>query len=339
MAPACMMFSMVNGEGSGLAEIRAGVTSGEPLSQLLTRVVMLARQAGSEDLQSWASRELHGYVGQDTVPDYRHIAAVVMLALTDGAGRSAGRQQFSLSVFPLQVRDMIRERLDVGDAYLSQGVGEIEAMAAAGMAEHDLVPYWSPVIVQPLNQHLVIPGIRVDHVFWAVPNVAVQGVLSRIRATLAELVAELTALMPAGQEAPDKAIVDQAAQIVITGNRATISFTSLQAGDGGTNVIVAGADAAGPVIVAGAEGSATGSQIASGENATVTGSQAVSGAGSVVVGGQAVQLGRDASVAAGEQSVKEGWWARLRKRGVIATVAIIITGIGTVFIWIGWKPW
>ena len=72
---------------------------------------------------------------------------------------------------------MIRERLDVGDAYLSQGVGEIEAMAAAGMAEHDLVPYWSPVIVRPLNQHLVIPGVRVDHVFWAVPNVAVQGIL------------------------------------------------------------------------------------------------------------------------------------------------------------------
>jgi hypothetical protein len=143
-----------------------------------------------------------------------------------------------------------------------------------------------------------------------------------------------------------KAIVDQAARIVITGNRPTISFTSQQAGDGGTNVMVAGADAAGPVTVAGAEGSAAGSQTASGENATVTGSQAVRGAGSAVAGGQAVQAGRDvaaagrdASVAAaGEQSVMEGWWARLRKRGVIATVAIIITGIGTVFIWTGWKP-
>ena len=76
---------------------------------------------------------------------------------------------------------------------------------------------------------------------------AVQGVLSRIRATLAEL----TALMSAGQEAPDKAIVDQAAQIVITGNRPTISFTSQQAGDGGTNVMVADVDAAGPVTMAG----------------------------------------------------------------------------------------
>jgi hypothetical protein len=118
-----MVFCMVNDEGSVLAEIRAGVTSGEPLPPLLTRVVMLASQAGSENLQSWASRELHGYVGQDTVPDYRHIAAMVMVALTDGAGRSAGRQQFSLSVFPLQVREMGRQKLDVEDAYLSPGVG------------------------------------------------------------------------------------------------------------------------------------------------------------------------------------------------------------------------
>jgi hypothetical protein len=301
--------------------------------------VMLARQARSEELQSWASRELHGYVGQDTVPDYRHAAAVVMVALSDHAGRSAGRQQFSLSVFPPQIRDMIQKKLDVEDAYLSQGVGEIEAMAAAGIAEHDLVPYWSPVIVQPLNQHLVMPGIRVDYVFWVVPNVAVKGVLSRIRAKLAELIAELTFLTPPGQETPDKAIVDQATQILITGNRPTISFSSQQAGDGGTNVMVAGADAAGPVTVAGAKGSATGSQTASGENATVTGSHAVSGAGSTVAGGQAVQAGRDASTAAEEQSVKEGWWARLRNRGVIATAAIIVTGIGTVLIWTGWKPW
>jgi hypothetical protein len=120
------------------------------------------------------------------------------------------------------------------------------------MAERDLVPYWSPVIVQPLNQHLVMPGSRIDHVFWMAPNVAIQGVLSRIRATVTDLAAELSALMPAARMAPDKAMVDQTASIVITGNRRTISFTSQQAGDGGTNVMVAGMDAAGPVTVAGA---------------------------------------------------------------------------------------
>jgi hypothetical protein len=65
-----------------------------------------------------------------------------------------------------------------------------------------------------------------------VSNVAIHGVLSRICAALADLVAEL-ALIPAGQEAPDKAIVDQTAPIVINGNR-PISFASQQAGDGGT---------------------------------------------------------------------------------------------------------
>jgi hypothetical protein len=70
----------------------------------------------------------------------------------------------------------------------------------------------------------------------------------------------------------------------------------------------------------------------------VTSSQTARGENATVAGGQAVQAGRDASCA-GEQSVNEGLWARLRKRSVTTMVAIIITGIGTVFIWTNWKPW
>ena len=81
---------------------------------------------------------------------------------------------------------------------------------------------------------------------------------------------------------------------------------------------------------------------------------AVGGGGnSSVLGGQAVQAGRDA-VTAGqdaavlsgeEQPVKEGWWARLRKRGAVVAFATIIgalAGVAGVVIAImiaaGWKP-
>ena len=63
------------------------------------------------------------------------------LALADGAGRRAGRQRFSDSLLPEQLHEVIRAKVDMEDAYLSQGVGEVEAMSAAGTAEHDLVPY------------------------------------------------------------------------------------------------------------------------------------------------------------------------------------------------------
>jgi hypothetical protein len=101
--------------------------------------------------------------------------------------------------------------------------------------------------------------------------------------------------------------------------------------------------------VAGVHGSAIGSQTASGTNSSLVGSQTASGADSSVVGGTAVQAGHDV-VAAGQdatittatdQPVDEGWWARLRKRGVVVSLAIIITAMAAVVgiaISLGWKP-
>jgi hypothetical protein len=77
------------------------------------------------------------------------------------------------------------------------------------------------------------------------------------------------------------------------------------------------------------------------------------GANSSVAGGQVVQAGHDAVTAGqdaavpggGEQPVKEGWWALLRKRGAVVAFATIISalaGIAGVVIAImiaaGWKP-
>lgn len=59
-----------------------------------------------------------------------------------------------------------------------------------------------------------------------------------------------------------------------------------------------------------------------------------------------MQAGRDASVARAEdQAPEKGWWARLRERGVVVTIAIIIGAIATVIgtavaicVWAGWTP-
>jgi hypothetical protein len=77
------------------------------------------------------------------------------------------------------------------------------------------------------------------------------------------------------------------------------------------------------------------------------------GANSSVAGGQAVQAGRDAVTAGqhaagpggGEQPMKEGWWARLRKRGAVVAFATIISALAgvagvviAIMITAGWKP-
>jgi len=59
-----------------------------------------------------------------------------------------------------------------------------------------------------------------------VSNASILGLLVRIRTALAELVAELITLTPQDQEVPDKLAADQAVQFVITGDRATIHYSS-----------------------------------------------------------------------------------------------------------------
>jgi hypothetical protein len=66
----------------------------------------------------------------------------------------------------------------------------------------------------------------------------------------------------------------------------------------------------------------------------------------VQAGHDAAVTGQDATITGAEdQAVKEGWWARLRKRGAVVAFATIIGAIaavaGTVVgvcVWIGWKP-
>lgn len=337
-----------------LAQIAADVVDdGVLLSSLLQKCIVLGGQAGSEKMRDWARRELHGYAGAGTVPDYRHVPAAVMVLITNKAGYNGGTTRIDDSVFPPQVRDMIRKDVDLEDAILGGGIGELEALASKGVDEHHLIPSWASLIKDTLNQFNMDAVSRVAEVYWSVPNASIRNVLVRIRTALADLVAELIALTPKDQEMPDKVAADQAVQFVITGDRPTIHYSSQQATGGGTNVTVGGGTAAGPVTVSGAHGSAIGNQTASGANSGVVGTQAANGAGSSVVGGQAVQPGHDAVVAgqdatissAGDQAVTEGFWARLRKRGLVVSLAIIIGAIAAVVgtavgiaVWLGWTP-
>ena len=101
----------------------------------------------------------------------------------------------------------------------------------------------------------------------------------------------------------------------ITGDGTSIHCTPQSAADDGINV-----NAAGPATVAGTRGRATSEQ--------------------------SVQAGWDATVArSGDRPSEKGWGARLRERGVVVTIAIIIGAIAAVIgtavaicAWAGWTP-
>jgi len=348
-------FAMAQNRDGLLAQIEADVADHTvPLSSLLQKCIVLGGQTGSEKMRDWARRELNGYTGTDTVPDYRHVPAALVALITNNAGYNGRSTRIDPSVFAPQIRDMLREEeVDLEDAIFGQGVGELEALAGQGKGEHDIIPSWASFIADTLNRFHMAPNSRVAEVYWTVPNASILGILVRVRTALADLVAELVALTPRDQEVPDKQAADQVVQFVITGDRSVINYSPQHAADGGTNVTVDGRATPGPVTVSGAHGTAIGSQTVSGANSSVVGSQNASGADSSVVGGQAVQAdggavtaGQDARITAAEdQTAKESWWARLRKRGAIVAFSTIIGAIaavaGVVFailIAVGWKP-
>jgi hypothetical protein len=310
-----------------LAQIEAGVLDDTvPLSSLLQKCIMLGGQAGSEKMRDWARRELNGYTGAETVPDYRHIPAVLMALITNNVGYNGMTQRIQASIFPDQIRDMILDKVDLEDAILPGGIGELEELASRDTAEHRLSPHWGSFIADTLNQFNTAPNSRVAAVYWSVSNASIRGILVQVRTALAELVAELTVLTPQDQEVPDKLAEYLAARFVITGDHPTINYNPQLAAGGGTNVTV-GTGAAGPVTVSGAGGTAIGSQAVQGDHNAIAGRDA-------------------ASTGAPEQPAKEGWWARLRKRGMIVAFATIIGGVAAVagaavavFAWIGWTPW
>jgi hypothetical protein len=172
-------------------------------------------------------------------------------------------QRLNESVFPQQIRDVFRETGGLEDAILPHGIGALEAMADQGTKEHRLIPPWSSLIADTLNQHYMAPGSHAAEVYWSVPNAAIRGILVRIRTALSDLVAELIMLTPEDQEVPDKLAADQAFQFVITGDRTTIYYGPQQATDGGMNVAVGAGAAPGAVVVSGPHGGAIGTQTAS----------------------------------------------------------------------------
>lgn len=227
-----------------------------PLSSLLQNCILLGGQAGSERMRAWASQEMHGYAGMETVPEYRHVTVALTARITNMAGHNSITQHFDDSVFDPRIREIIREKVDVQDAIIPFGIGRLEAMASEDTDSQYLVPEWAGFIADMLNDHHMAPGSRVADVYWPVPRSAIQGILVRIRTALAELVAELIALTPEDQEVPDKQLADGVIQFVTTGDRSVINFIVQHAADGATNI----AATDGPVAVAGANSTAVGSQ-------------------------------------------------------------------------------
>ncbi len=216
-----------------LAQIEADVFDDTvPLASLLQRCVVLGGRTGSEKMRDWARRELDGYGGPaDTVPEYRHVHAILMAVITNNAGYNGITQRIQEDVFPHQIRDVLRETVgDIEDVTLPYGIGMVEGLVSQGTDMHRLSPPWSSVMADTLNRYNMAPNSRVAQVYWSVPNASIRDVLLRVRTALADRVAELITRTPQDWEVPDMQAAAREIHLV-TGDHATIHFGDSRAGD------------------------------------------------------------------------------------------------------------
>lgn len=213
------------------------------LASVLRQVIALGGRAQSAALRTWATRELQGYRGSDEeLPDYRLVPAPIRIDAIIGFRQVKG-QQISTFDLPQSVRETMKE-----EVALVHGVGELEAMIRDRPDPTiNLTPAGSAVLAQVMTHERSRPGEVVETVYWSVHVSAVQGVLDQIRTRLTQLVAELTAAMPPGQEEPTPAQVAQALQqIHITaGDNSPVNVTAPSAvGHGGSTASISHNDPA-----------------------------------------------------------------------------------------------
>lgn len=195
-----------------------------PLAPILRQVIALGGHAHSEPLRTWALRELQGYEGTDVpIPDYRRISAPLMMEVMDGLMGRFQPQKQPVSMFDLP--DFAQESL--GDVLrLGQGVGQIESLIARQPEQTvQLAPAMAAELAVFMSQN---PSRQVLRLYWTVHPSAMEGVLDQVRTRLVQLVGELRAAMPHGQQNPTPDQVAQALQHinVITGDNSSVTVTA-----------------------------------------------------------------------------------------------------------------
>ena len=203
----------------------------------LRKCLALGGQSGSQELRDWATVELQGYKDLEVtpLPDYRVVPAPLMI---DGFSANAHvkGQTISPSVLPDFVRDDIKSEVE-----FRGGIGELEALIAQGERE-GIVRIGLPMgseIARFMNSDLQYQYSSVERIYWGVVPAAIRGVTDQVRTALTQLVAELRAATPRGDEIPSSEAVHQAIQVAVHGKRARVSVTTAQASGEATATVPA----------------------------------------------------------------------------------------------------
>ncbi|CDZ90271.1 hypothetical protein QM787_26385 [Rhodococcus ruber] len=183
----------------------------EPVASLLRACLMLGAATGSEDLRTWARRELRGYVDEEDVPAYRQLSLPLFMDTVSGNSWATGQAISALQI-PQKYREFLPERVS-----FKQSVEELEAMATADDSSLKVTMQGLPAIAAWWSNDLpMFQGIRA--LYYQVGRASLAGMVGRVRTTLVEMVADMTKDVPMN-ELPSKNQVDSAVQVNVYGSQ------------------------------------------------------------------------------------------------------------------------
>lgn len=185
----------------------------QPVPALLRLCLMLGQRSGSDELRVWARRELNGYGSDDVLPTYRSISEPPMFADSTNGVQIAHHQMLSRWDVPEQLREFIPEPL-----LLRQPINELEHMAATFGSGAPFTHAGLQALAALWNQRNRGSTLTmIERIYFVVGASQVSGVVDRVRTSLVDMIADLTADIGFDQ-LPDKRKVDTSVQIHMYGH-------------------------------------------------------------------------------------------------------------------------
>ena len=207
-----------NESGDLLAAIEDDIFQDAPIAVTLRKCIVLGGRIGSSELREWAARELEGYADQGSTPDYRRIPAAIKVNAIAGNNVWTG-QTISPNVIPEYAREMFA----AGPTFYD-GIGAIEEMARDardGGGYLELTHAYSMDLCATIDKESGNPFQQTTALYWSVPAAGLFGIVERVKTRLAQLVGEMRARTPEGQELPTSEVASEAVRTILGGSSRT----------------------------------------------------------------------------------------------------------------------
>lgn len=178
----------------------------ESTAGLLRKCIMLGADTGSEKLKRWALLELKGYSNNDDLPAYRSICVPILSVDSISGQFHVTDQTITRLQIPENARKFVPEFLN-----FNQPLEELE-----GLAKQDSTRFANPSLhlaANIWNRELPL-GQQITDLRYIFSDAVFQGIIGKIRTSLVELIAELTAVSPL-KELPQNDSIDKILEIII----------------------------------------------------------------------------------------------------------------------------